>query len=199
MFKRFLAFTLVMVMVISGLAMNVNALKVEYVDVEDADIAEALDILSQLEVVKGIGNDKFGGELDVTRAQFALFVARISTGFPEYFVVKDTDDAAALWNVIQPIGADGEKKCTDVDPVRDKAYLLGIAHCYKEGIVQGRDLEGKVFDPNGTITFAEAVTMLVRALNYTGLSYPTGFLTKASLGGRQVLAYQLQLGVLRPS
>jgi len=139
------------------------------------DLASAIDILNQLGVVAGVSNvtDKngkiinytFGGDSLVTRQQFALFTARIATALPNRFVV----------------GANSSIKTNTafVDLV-DKTYTPAIDYCYAEGIILGRNEKNTIFDPTGSIKFAEALTMLTRALGYTGLTYPTGFMTKAA-------------------
>ncbi|MCL1859279.1 MAG: S-layer homology domain-containing protein [Oscillospiraceae bacterium] len=166
--KRFLALVLVVVMAIGGMAMNVSAAPAN--DIEDIKdnptLAYAIDILNQLGVVAGKstnddGTIVFDGTADVTRQQFALFTARISTALPELFLV-DT-------------GASVSKPFTDLT---DKTYFPAIDYCAKEGIVLGVG-DGK-FNPKANVTFQDAVTMLVRSLNYTGLVYPAGFLVKAN-------------------
>lgn len=174
--KRFLALALVMVMVISGMALNVSAAKVVYTDVEDETLADRLDVLSQLKVVKGIGGGEFGGDQLVTRQQFALFTARISTGLPEYYEV-DTSAPVAK-----------PEAFTDVT---DPTYFPAVDYCYKEGIIDGRG--NGIFDPKAPVTLQEAVKMLVCSLNYTGLSYPQGYLVKANEPGVALLGEEAVL------
>lgn len=181
--KRFIALMLVVVMALSGAIMNVvSAAKLTDADkytkkgaLTGVTLAYAIDVLQQLGVVAGTSNVKdedgkvteytFDGDLLVTRQQFALFTARIATALPGLFVVDPASDA---------------KTSTKFKDLVDKTYTPAIDHCYGEGYILGRDEENTVFDPLGNITFAEAVTMLTRALGYTGLVYPTGFMTKAS-------------------
>ncbi|MCL2694100.1 MAG: S-layer homology domain-containing protein, partial [Oscillospiraceae bacterium] len=203
--KRFLALTLAIVMVIGGMAMNVSAAKITYPDNTDDwevndnfgatvdELEDVLDILSQLKIAVGFPDGNFHGVEPVTRAQFALFVARISTGTPEFFVVDENYDPVALWN---SFGLWQNGIFTDVDPSRHAAYILAINYCFKEGIVLGRDEESTIFDPDGTIIFSEAVTMLVRALNYTGLTYPNGYMNKANLGGYRLAAGEIPVALI---
>ena len=172
--KRFLALALVIVMVMTGMAMNVTAAKPT--DVEDKGLAYAIDILNRLGVVKGVeetldddGNVLslvFDGDKLVNRQQFALFTARISTAFPDYF--KIDEDAP----VPKP------EKFIDEKGLKDPGYFPAIDYCVKEGIVEGRD-DGE-FHGEDPVTLQEAIAMLIRSMNYTGLSYPAGYLTKAN-------------------
>ncbi|MCL1792774.1 MAG: hypothetical protein FWG34_02785 [Oscillospiraceae bacterium] len=181
--KRFIALVLVVVMAFSGAVMSVaSAAKLTDADkyankgaLTKLTLAYAIDVLQQLGVVAGVSNvtdDEgkvteytFDGESLVTRQQFALFTARIATALPGMFVVDPNSEM---------------KTNTKFKDLVDKTYTLAIDHCYGEGYILGRDEENTVFDPLGNITFAEAVTMLTRALGYTGLVYPTGFMTKAA-------------------
>ena len=180
--KRFIALILVVMMAFGGVMMNVSAAKLTDADqyttkgaLTGVDLAYAIDILQQLGVVRGVSEvlDEdgkiesyvFDGESLVTRQQFALFTARIATALPSRFVIDPDEDV---------------KTNTTFKDLIDKTYTLAIDHCFNEGYILGRDEESTIFDPIGNITFAEAVTMLTRALGYTGLVYPTGFITKAS-------------------
>ena len=173
--KRFLALTLAVMMVVGGMSLNVSALKATDLDKDIVAkyplISYAVDILSDLEVVRGVAETKgadgvvasieFGGEQNVTREQFALFTARITTAHPEYFIVG---------NVVQ--------NPTSFTDLVDPTYFAAIDYCEQQGIVNGK-AEG-VYDPKGIVTLQEAVKMLVSSLNYTGLSYPVGYLEKAA-------------------
>ena len=167
--KRFLAMTLVMVMMIGALAMSTSAKLFDDVEaLKDADLSAAIDLLSELGIAKGTTTETFDPESPVTRQQFALFVARIHTATPEYFVSNETVKDEI------PFG-----------DLKDPTYYLAIKHCYENNIINGKvapteDALG-TFDPEGEIMLQEAVTMLVRALGYDnqGLSYPVGFLAKA--------------------
>ena len=138
-------------------------------------LAGAIGVLQQLGIVAGVSSvlDKYGevaeytfdGDSLVTRQQFALFTARIATALPGLFVVAPDSEI---------------KTTTKFKDLKDQTYIPAIDHCYGEGYILGRDAENTIFDPTGNITFAEAVTMLTRALGYVGLTYPTGFMTKAS-------------------
>ncbi|MCL2775255.1 MAG: S-layer homology domain-containing protein, partial [Oscillospiraceae bacterium] len=167
--KRFLALALVIVMVVSGMAMTVSAKPFADVDatasVANADLAHALNVLNDLGIVKGTGvdadgNQVFSGDQPVTRQQFALFVARITSATPEYFV------------------SDPSVSVNDFTDVTDPTYFTAINYCAQNGIVNG--IGNGLFNPTGNITLQDAVKMLVTALGYTGLSYPVGYLSQAN-------------------
>ena len=170
--KRFLALALVVMMAIGGLAMNVSAIKAADVDaVAQKELAYAIDVLSDLGVVKGVsenedGTINFGGDAIVTRAQFALFTSRISTAHPEWFAPGQT-------------GSTVKTKFEDANELKDlDVYAAAINYCVDEGIINGYP-DGS-FAPKNGIMLQEAVKMLVTALKYTGLSYPIGYLERAN-------------------
>ncbi|MCL2097074.1 MAG: S-layer homology domain-containing protein, partial [Oscillospiraceae bacterium] len=156
--KRFLALTIAVMMIISGMALNVSA-NTTFSDVEDNALGEAINILAELELVLG-NNGKFNGEDTLTRQEFALFVARIHSARPEWFVGSGApttfaDDAEiALW------------------------AKTAVQYCYDNGIVNG--IGGNRFGPERDVLMQEAVAMLVRSLGYTGLVYPFGELSVAA-------------------
>lgn len=179
--KRLIA--LILVIALSGVIMNVvSAAKLtdayKYTSKgksTDVELANAINALQQLGIVAGVSQstDKngeiteftFDGDALVTRQQFALFTARISTAMPSRFVVAPNKEI---------------KTNTSFKDLVDKTYTLAIDYCFAEGYILGRNTENTIFDPMGNITFAEAVTMLTRSLGYRDLSYPTGFMSKAS-------------------
>lgn len=166
--KRLLALTIAIVMIVGGMASTVSAKPFADIDKKDQSaLYNALNLLNDLGIVKGVGEDEDGNMIFnineddlVTRQQFALFVARIRSATPEYFV----PDAAAEVEAF-----------TDC---KDPTYFTAINYCYENGIVEG--VGGGLFAPEAPIRFQDAVKMLVTALGYTGLSYPVGFLSKAA-------------------
>jgi len=167
--KRFLSFTLVMFMMISAFITTASARFFDDVEMlKSSDLSAAIDLLSEMGIAKGVSADKFDPESPVTRQQFALFIARIHTATPEYFVPSTSP--------------------TDIPPfadVIDNTYFSAINYCYENQIISGikeptADTLG-IFAPEESIIFQDAVKMLVSALGYakTGLSYPVGYLAKA--------------------
>ena len=107
---------------------------------------------------------------NVTRSEIALVIAELSTGMPEYFQVDPDANGAELLEGLNLL-------FEDIDPERDKIYLTAIDFCLKEDIISGRnDTE---YDPLGPITLIEAVTFMLRSLNYAGLLYPDGYIDTA--------------------
>ena len=169
--KRFLAMALVMFMMVGALAMTSSAHR-NFDDVnqtKDEALIAAIDLLSELGIAKGVSKDSFDPEANVTRQQFSLFVARIHSATPEYFVPSDAaSDIPAFKDVV------------------DKTYFTAVNYCYENQIINGTKApdageKNGIFDPESSIIFQDAVKMLVSALGYanSGLSYPVGFLAKA--------------------
>lgn len=150
--KKFLAL-LLSVMMIATTAVIVSA--------EDAtDYTEAAEVLVSTGALKGYTDGKLHLEDDVQRYQMALFIARMMTG--------DVDDT--LWSNFNTTSF------TDIDSLSQ--YVGAISFVTDEGVIKGRS--ETIFDPYAQITYQEAVTMLVRALGYTDLSYPFGFIQAAN-------------------
>jgi hypothetical protein len=150
--KKFLAL-LLSVMMIATTAVIVSA--------EDAtDYTEAAEVLVSTGALKGYTDGKLHLEDDVQRYQMALFIARMMTG--------DVDDT--LWSNFNTTSF------TDIDSLSQ--YVGAISFVTDEGVIKGRS--ETIFDPYAQITYQEAVTMLVRALGYTDLSYPYGFIQAAN-------------------
>ena len=173
--KRFLALVLTIVMVFGTMATLSAPAMADFVDVPAAnrDLRNAIGVLQDLEIARGIENPETGfiefrGSQPVTREQFALFVARINTGTPEWF--QPSEAALADLKAIFP----------DTDHDRGGTFASAILHCVDNGIISGRP-DG-LFHPKDTITFEEAIAMLVRTLGHTGLSFPQGYLSRAREG-----------------
>ena len=181
--KRFLALVLAIMMIVSAMAVGSWTVLADDEDAEEVatteapaaaarfinasdDIIDQLEILADLGIVKGAweaegGSVDFNGTGNVSREQFALFVARIHSAYPEFISeaggvkpnFKDTDDS-------------------------DPTYWVAIDYCVEEGIIDGR-VPGEIFDPSTNVTFQEAVKMLMTGLGYINLSYPVGYLVRA--------------------
>ncbi len=101
---------------------------------------------------------------EIERYEMALFVARISTGW--------VDDEA--WED----GTYNSSGFTDIEDGEEASKFLGaISYASQKGIIEGYG-NGE-FGPYDGITYQDALTMLVRTLGYTGLSYPWGNIEKA--------------------
>ena len=183
--KKFLALVLAMMMTLS-LMVTVNASSFK----DDDDItkvyAEAIDVLTELGVVKGYGEDdpnegKFLPKNNITRAEVAAIMYRIVTG--------DVNDANVhLYKY--------DSEFTDVNS--DNWFAPYVNFCANNELVKGRG-NGK-FDPKANITGYEALVMILRAIGYNNPSEftnPSTWRTKASgYGMKHGLTENIQEGSL---
>ncbi len=183
--KKFLALVLAMMMTLS-LMVTVNASSFK----DDDDItkvyAEAIDVLTELGVVKGYGEDdpnegKFLPKNNITRAEVAAIMYRIVTG--------DVNDANVhLYKY--------DSEFTDVNS--DNWFAPYVNFCANNELVKGRG-NGK-FDPKANITGYEALVMILRAIGYNNPSEftnPSTWRTKASgYGMKHRLTENIQEGSL---
>ena len=149
--KKFLALVLAMMMTLS-LMITVNASSFD----DDEDItkvyAEAVDVLTELGVIKGYGGDdpnegKFLPKNNITRAEVAAILYRLYTG-------DVGDKNIHLY--------DGFSEFTDVGA--NQWFTPYVNFCANNGLIQGRG-NGK-FDPKGNITGYETLVMILRAIGY---------------------------------
>ena len=157
---------------------------------DDDDItkvyAEAIDVLTELGVVKGYGEDdpnegKFLPKNNITRAEVAAIMYRIVTG--------DVNDANVhLYKY--------DSEFTDVNS--DNWFAPYVNFCANNELVKGRG-NGK-FDPKANITGYEALVMILRAIGYNNPSEftnPSTWRTKASgYGMKHGLTENIQEGSL---
>ncbi len=165
MFKKILALVLATMMVLGGMV-TVSAAEEAAAPAEEVvyDYTAAAEDLAALDILKGsiIDNEiDFALENGVTRLQMALFIARIMTG--------ETNDQ--YWSKVND-------NTTPYDDVVN--YFGAVSFADENGIIKGKGwipgIGDNCFDPNGAITFQDAITMAVRALGYKQLQYPQGFL-----------------------
>ncbi len=156
-FKRILALVLAVMMV----ATSVVAISAAEADEKVVYNAEAITRLNKLGIFQGYNAADMGADDNVTRAQMALFTGRVLTGKVE----------SNYWESYV-----NDTTFEDIDDVADY-YVGAISYAYEQGVVIGKS--DVAFDPNGNVTYQEALTMVVRSLGYTGLSYPNGFINKA--------------------
>lgn len=156
MIKKITALTIVLCMALSSVCFAA-----EFSDVTmGGEYAEAIDVLSELEVLSGMGNSLFAPEESLTRAQFA----RIAV------TVMGKDDEA-----VTKTSAFSDVKSTDWY----SAYVNTVA---TEGIITGYP-DGS-FGANDPVTYAQAITVIVRLLGYdgadVGYKWPSGYVDKAA-------------------
>lgn len=119
---------------------------------------EAIHSLSDIGLVVGVSENRFGTEQNVTRQQMALFIARLKSG-------------------LNITGFEESENTTRFADLTDKTYYKAVSYCYNLKIVAGRTEDA--FDPTGNVTVQEAIAMALRALGYTDLAYPDGYIRKA--------------------
>lgn len=130
---------------------------------ENAEYAEAVEYLKERSIMVGDSNGNFNPNQIVTRAEMATIICRM---------LDETGDLSV------------SDRFTDV-PVTHWANKY-VAKAAELGIVSGYG-NGK-FGPSDTVTFEQAVTMIVRAMDMGELAttaggYPKGFLLVASEQG----------------
>ena len=152
-FKRILALVLAVMMV----ATSVVAISAAEADDKVAYNETAVVRLNKLGIFQGTTNG-LEADKNVTRAEMAQFTGRVMTGKVETNYWENYQNSTTF---------------KDIDMWAEGA----IAYAYENGVVVGRSED--TFDPNGNVTYQEALTMVVRSLGYTGLSYPNGFINKA--------------------
>ena len=139
----------------------VNADETGFSDCVGTEYYESTAVLKNLNIVSGTDGSRYEPQRAVTRAEFAALTANlldISNGAdkPEY-------------------------PFADVDG--DCEFAAAIKTLYDMGILHGA--EDGLFYPNNTVTYAEAVKILVSAFGYTdaaedGGGYPTGYMLMSS-------------------
>ncbi|MBT9260360.1 MAG: S-layer homology domain-containing protein [Clostridiales bacterium] len=162
--KRFRSLVVLATMVALVLSMSGIAFA-QFSDVaKDAPYATHVELLNSLGIAKGYPDGTFGVNQPMTRQEFAVFVVRamgkerLAEGFAN-----------------NPTGFKDDKQIGDW--ARGAVYLasqMGIIAGYPDG----------TFKPQGNVTHAEALTMLVRALGFKKYAedlgaWPVGYLLAA--------------------
>ena len=137
----------------------------------DADYADAVSLLSALNIIKGDDLGNFNPDNTITRAEFAAVVCR----------------ALGLEN--SATGAAGATSFVDVAADHWASGYINLAT--QNGIINGYG-DGN-FGPEDKVTYEQAVKMLVCALGFEPMAaqkggYPTGYLVVAN-------AYKITAGV----
>ena len=137
MTKRLLSLLLAVMMILGTLVV------VSAADEDRAENAWAVTILKDINVLQGLSEDDLGLNVAIKRYEMSLFITRALTG--------KTNDI--YW-----MGAKNETPFTDLDGFQ---YAGAMTWTYNYGIILGRD--AKTFDPQGYVTYQEAIAMIVRA------------------------------------
>ncbi|NCB44001.1 MAG: S-layer homology domain-containing protein [Clostridia bacterium] len=156
--RKVLSFVLVLALVLGSVSM---AFAVP-ADVAGTDSEEAVNVLMEFGVVTGYSDGSFKPGNVVTRAEMAAFIVRALGLNPNAAAATQFSDVpASHW------------------------ASKFVVYAASLGIIMGRT--ATMFDPDATVSYDEAVTMLVRALGYTEASlngvYPAAFVSKAKALG----------------
>jgi len=151
--KKLISLLAVFVMVVA-LVPKVSA--ITFPDVSAAD-QEAVQALAAFSILKGYDDGTFGGDRVITRAEMMTVATRL-IGMEDF----------------------AGKQADTVFPDVTAAYWFSgyIKAAYEKGIVVG--YPDGTFGPDKTVTFAEAVTIIARALGYAPKAdeqaWPSGYL-----------------------
>ena len=157
--KKVLSLVLVLAMVLSSMSF---AFASPFTDIADTDYTKAIETLTALGVVTGYEDGTYRPEKVVTRAEMAKLIVEV-LGYGDLVVGSKSNfsDTKGHW-------ADA-----------------WIALAAGKGLVIGTGA-GK-FTPDRTVSYDEAITMVVRALGYTdasnelkNMTWPTNFKVKAA-------------------
>ena len=139
--KRALSLALAFVMVMSLMIVGTSAKS--YTDADKIDNQVAVEVLGELGVMIGNDDGSFAPDRDVTRAEMAVLITRILYG--------------------NNMNVDQFKNMNTFTDVPDWAEGF-VNLCASLDIIAGRG--NGIFDPDATVTSAEAALMLSRALGY---------------------------------
>jgi hypothetical protein len=158
--RKLLALAVAVIFILGTVATGFAA---DFKDVENADCKNAVTKLSALGIISGFPDGTFRPAEPVTRAQMAKIIVT----------------AAGVGNAAQY--AAGITKYSDVPASHWASGYINVAS--DMGIIQGYG-DGR-FGPEDQVTYAQAITMIVRALGYEPKAkalggYPGGYLTVAA-------------------
>lgn len=152
--------TIAVLLALALLLAAVPASAVGFTDTEGKSCATAVEVLSALGIVEGKAKGEYAPESSLTRAEMATIMLRTMN---------------------MAITAAGSDIFTDV-PASHWAYA-NISAAYRLGIINGTS--ETTFAPDASVTYEQAVKMVVASLGYTVQAealggYPSGYLEKAS-------------------
>lgn len=162
--KKILSLTLVLVLVLSSFSMAFadSNTSVKFNDVDDKDVATAVDRLNAFGIVDGYSDGSYKPKAMVTRAEFAKLLV----------TALGLENAAGA--------ATGSSQFADIDGSEWYAGFVNVAA--GQGIIGG--YPDGTFKPNAQVNYGEAVTMLVRALGYKDEflpgAWPSNYVSKAA-------------------
>jgi len=161
--KKSLVFLVVLTMVLSTIAPVFAATPS---DVTGTDYEAAVSQLVTLGVIAGYEDGTFKPDQSITRAEFAKIACYVVG-------VKDAADLSK-----------GATKFKDVPATHWASGFVNIAS--EKGLLKG--YPDATFKPEANVTYAEAITILVRALGMAPVvegkgTWPANYLAKASAAG----------------
>lgn len=148
---KFLATTLVALMLACVLAVASFAAVTPFTDVDDTKnetLSDAVSLLNGLGVAKGTSETKFGTMDHVTREQMAAFVYRLMKSGKSL---------------------EGGSNTTPFTDLTDSTYFGYVSWANGTGVIKGTS--ATTFNPKGGIMLQDAYTMVVRALGYEDDTY----------------------------
>ncbi len=161
--KKVLALVVAVAMIAS---MGLVASAANYSDVaSNASYADAVNLLSNLGIIKGYEDGTFKPDNTVTRAEAATMIVRM-------LALDDEVEA-------------GETNFTDVAADNWASGYVNVA--YANGIING--MGDGTFNPNGEVTYGQIVKMIVCALGYEPVALANG----GYLGGGYLYAGSSQV------
>lgn len=157
--KKYISFLLVLVMTISAAAIRIHA---GYSDIPaNAAYADAVERMTALGVMDGIGNSTYKPDNVLSREQFLKIVVTATE-------LADTAEAMM-----------GETVFSDIEPKSRSSGYVNLA--LDKGFI--KPSPDNKFNPYKDITFEDACAIVVRALGYTdeniSRTVPDGFIKKA--------------------
>lgn len=159
--SKFLATTIVAVMLACVLAVASFAATTPFTDVDDKKnetLSDSVSLLNGLGVAKGVSETKFGTMEPVTRQQMAAFVYRLMKSGKSL---------------------EGGSNTTPFTDLTDSTYYGYVSWANGLGIIKGTS--DTTFNPKGGIMLQDAYTMVIRALGYEDdtYQYPYTYIDKA--------------------
>jgi hypothetical protein len=159
--RKLLITLLILTFVLSTVSVGFAA--TSFSDVKDTKVADAVTRLSALNILNGYPDGTFKPDNPITRAEFAKIVV----------------NAVGVGKAAEY--AKGVTQFKDVPADYWASGYIKVAADMK--IVNGKG--NGLFDPNANVTYAEAITMIVRALGYEPKAqalggYPGGYLAIAA-------------------
>ncbi|WP_295629775.1 S-layer homology domain-containing protein [uncultured Intestinimonas sp.] len=145
-----------------------------FTDIYNADVAEAAETLRLLGIVSGTGGTAFQPDRALTRAEFCKMAVEL---------MGNGDKVPSQMNrtVFQDVPSTHWARGYIAVATQGTTTGSGEDAVTTSGIIRG-DAYGN-FNPDRPITYAEAVTILVRILGYgdseVGMVWPDGYLSKA--------------------